>query len=133
MSLIIKFRVWDIARNAYLLEESPNSWFSPLDGRVKHDFWEVFNRPNRFVLEQFTGILDVDGKEIYANDIVSPVVKENIFDKEVVSWLEGTTGFYPFGSQFEWVKYFTNKPATKWKIIGNINQNSDMFLPHGPI
>lgn len=124
----IKFRAWDIiAKRYFFLNDSLSSI----------PYYELFchtpdNRP--YKLEQFTGLLDRLGKEIYEGDIVYD--EEFDYKSEVVFgkigydgvW-NGLTGFalanQDYGSFFELDYYFD---PTKLEVVGNVHekQGSDV-------
>ncbi len=56
----IKFRAWDVKSCMYSI---PAHLMNIHTGQIS-------NLPERFILEQSTGVLDVNGKEIYEGDVV---------------------------------------------------------------
>ena len=123
----IKFRAWD---------KLNKNWFNPsntndgagltFDGEIAFCSQSQFGyidpkNKNRFIVQQFTGLLDKNGREIYEGDIVihenpysTSVTKEQgeiIFDKGAF-WLRNESG--------DW--YFDTSPI----VIGNIFENPEL-------
>ncbi|KRL51339.1 hypothetical protein FD48_GL000019 [Lactiplantibacillus paraplantarum DSM 10667] len=87
-----------------------------------------------FKLEQFTGLKDVDGKDIYEGDILatsSMIYGKNITDYLKVECREDYAGFYCgekplFACLGEWdndIKF----PQTYPEIVGDIHRNADLL------
>jgi uncharacterized phage protein (TIGR01671 family) len=91
----IKFRVWDNTRNEFIrlmnprcICESMERILITMDGllfsRIDHDF--LLEDTKRFTLQQFTGVLDAKGKEIYEGDLIKIDAHY-----EGDSWVESST------------------------------------------
>lgn len=92
------------------------------------------------VVEQFTGLVDINGKEIYAGDIVTAYVKNRGGtisygnDKAVVKWIDKKGGFYYVADLIG--RYMADKKpfqvthkinSYKVQVIGNIHENKDLL------
>lgn len=136
---MIKFRAWDKVQNKMLLPDNIEFihgqayWAdASTDGDDKYsNDGEVDGIGALFELEQFTGLTDVNGNEIYEGDILQPVIsytKRNI-DKP----FEVKKGNYVYG---KWIAkdvsskgfgvdgyYFSNE----MRLIGNIHTNPELL------
>ncbi|NIQ92541.1 hypothetical protein GWN42_31275 [candidate division KSB1 bacterium] len=138
----IKFRAWD------LIEEKYYWWFqwmeyliSPHMAGGNHMSFSGSRREDRillthgkantarFVIEQYTGLEDKNGKEIYEGDIVSwynPYSKKTYIG--YVKWDDEWAGFGLFlGSskyceESDWYKIIESV-----EIIGNIHENPELL------
>ena len=131
MNRPIKFRVWDKITNQYLQELGIYYWHIPysLDGEeitgeanlvglselLKHD---------NFVTQQYTGLTDINGKEVYDGDIVNYKIWHGRYDgvsetsQSVVRFQNGA--FYPrfiedINEEDPWYSY----KVYDLKVVGN--------------
>ena len=139
---MIKFRAWDNRSETYLY--NVQNAYDTLSGTVTYDdgedaeydescFGDFLNN-NRYDIEQYTGLADVNGKEIYEGDIVkvwsdmseltteptvNEIVSENLFGrpgvflKPVRAHLIEPCLYDSWGNQFE--------------VIGNVHENPELL------
>lgn len=120
----IKWRAWDCQNKEYfkptyeayknrleelLLMPCGDLCMRTMDGTAHESTFQ-----NRFIVEQFTGLVDKNGKEIYEGDIVK--CREVGYDEEVVAFTYG--GFYPF-CIMGWELTVDNDAC---EVIGNIHE-----------
>jgi len=105
----IKFRVWD---SVYL------NWKNPED----YTYTELF-LDDKYIVQQFTGMIDEDGKDIYEGDIIFCKV------------------YYGIENRIGIVDYFASSFIVDWrnqiddpldeipdiKVIGNIFENPELL------
>ena len=118
----LKFRVWIERYKKYM----PISLidFEPISGKIVSievvatgGDWAKFY-PEEVVLEQYTGLKDKNGKEIYEGDVLESTWNG---DKAVVVWndIEG-----------EWEHYADFNTHSKYSgsvVIGNIHENGELL------
>ena len=118
---MIKFRAWDKENESYLYDvqdtyDTNESCFG--------DF--LFDN-ERYAVEQFTGLTDVNGKDVYEGDIVQPIMLYT--DRNISEPFEVKKGNYVYG---KWIAkgvsskgfgvndyYFSNEI----KVSGNAHTN----------
>lgn len=114
----IKFRIWDIRRKEWALN-GLNITF-PI-GMLSKSAIE-----HGFVLMQYTGLKDKNGKEIYEGDIVSDGIME-----QVVFWDQYKCAFrlYKPNSVFNPAPRYDllQSGVSRIEIIGNIYENENLI------
>lgn len=160
MSRVIKFRIWEEAARSYLTatyDPSPNSGHATMN-----HYWSFWQSPESgdmigftspclevvrgnvvetggcaFVLEQFTGLFDKNGKEIYEGDIVSGMVNErdHTFRSNLEVWWQGTSWvFGRYKSDYgggewghQWISMWHVMRKEETEVIGNIHENPELL------
>ena len=113
----IKFRAWSIQNKEMFVPKNLMLFEGRFNGISFGEKIEEKVGPGRFVLMQYTGLLDRLGREIYEGDIV----KHGTWKNEV-TWVE--CGFAPFGfSVFGDEGY----EAEQCEIIGNIYEDGHLL------
>ena len=122
----IKFRCWDKGRNCWLNE------MDTYQQVVNQARWNP-EAGEYYVLMQYTGLHDKNGKLIYEGDIVKykiPVHYDEQEKKEVIKKVRYTGGaFFPVLFMEYEFHDFDDKPLTitDVEIIGNIYENPELL------
>ena len=135
--MVPKFRAWDKKTKEYFhICELWNSGANPECFNF-YGWTDNFGGKGRLkdiAIEQYTGIQDANGKEIYEGDILATSSKiggELIADYLKVDWREDYAGFFCgetplYACLSEWdndIKY----PQTFPEIVGNVHENPELL------
>lgn len=114
---IIKYRVWDIQFKRYL--SGPTEY-------------RLINLPESYIFQEFTGVLDKNGEEIYIGDILSfHFPGHRKYENAEVIWSEEYLTYlvkFHFGKEY-WSKYLSDSVNSnqEFSVIGNIFQDSGLL------
>ena len=113
MSREIKFRAWDKRGKKYL-NNAQNIWMN------NTCFGDLLASPN-FEIEQYTGLKDANGDEIYENDLVSldpdDTPYQVIFDE----------GKFELSNDYLGLVYDLGEEYMDCEIIGNVHTNPELL------
>lgn len=124
-----KFRVWDIERECYL-DETELAGITP-DGKyilyIEEEEISKLEIEGGYILEQYTGLKDKNGKEIYEGDIVKIHNTTARLPYEYIT--DGTPIYYEHGAfRFNAGKGENLIPDEMFmEVIGNIHENADLL------
>lgn len=140
MSREIKFRAWDKDEKR-MLEVYRIGFDGPIDGAQVYCYLddrgakgskECFYDGDGLTLEQFTGLKDENGKDIYEGDILA--WHSNIYRKQ--DWI-GLVKYRGAGfvvqessrsfSTPDWLETACNKDANIIEVVGNIHENPELL------
>ena len=122
----LKFRVWSERQKTYDYKFPYNymgDFYVSTGGKLFSDFGNSVApevKQDDFIIEQYTGLKDENGKDIYEGDIVSVRNKnrKNEYDIGVVEF-----GKAAFRCPFLLGKYHSGQV----EVIGNIHENPDLL------
>lgn len=130
----IKFRAWDKENNKFFeptyeaykgkLEELILLQGGDICMRTINEFIHQSCFPDRFITEQFTGLIDKNSKEIYEGDIIKD--EDELFMDGKVHFDSGAFGVF-LCYDFEFILL---KDIIYLEVIGNIHQNPELCATH---
>jgi len=118
----IKFRAWN--KNTGKYEYTELDYYFVIDQRIK-----------AYEYEQYTGLTDKNGKEIYEGDIVKCYSRRKLIGEYQVIWNEDCGGFEceslkPLvdggDRMLRDVRVF-NEISIQFRVVGNIHENPELL------
>ena len=123
MSREIKFRAWDIKEKRW----AAHRIMPVLKGLIERlTLKDCLPISGRLIIEQYTGLKDRHGTEIYEGDVVLDYYDGD--DAFIVKWDEDTASFILTGTDNIAAVSFDNFfPNEDLEIIGNIHENPELL------
>jgi len=120
MNREIKFRAWDEENKSFVYQGSSRN----VDA---HSFWKWVAYDSTQEVQQFTGLLDKNGKEIYEGDVVAGYKcrYEVVYGSGAFMWGEDFLGYNVEGDYDCHVEILPIGCETL-EIIGNIYENPEL-------
>lgn len=126
MSREIKFRIWSYEDKQYRTDCNLTQIFNSMTGTPATVYSD---EGDRFDIEQYTGLKDKNGKEIYEGDLIRvsndefQIPSEDKTDGAEVIYSEFETGFV---YKTWYGRVYVGRHDTSVEVIGNIHENPEL-------
>jgi uncharacterized phage protein (TIGR01671 family) len=128
-----KFRAWDkdenrmhqdvdVLRNGQIIYFEVDEYGEPTHWHNNYDYNFEKKFSHTYIVMQYTGLKDKNGKEIYEGDIVS-----GGYDLYKVEFFEGAYSLIQGQEIIEFAEFINMSQVIELEVIGNIYENPDLL------
>ena len=116
----LKFRVWEEREKeydtwSYILDDSGNLFRNAYGALIECD-------KKDYIIEQYTGLKDKNGKKIYEGDIVRYAIRPS--RTTVVEWWSGEEEYYPCCTTSGFSLPYSEDG---YEVIGNVHEDHELL------
>lgn len=127
----LKFRAWNTVRNCWTSRvELDGGWGKPMfiHGEIENDGGY---QTDNTIIEQYTGLKDKNGKEIYEGDILGGIYERGYIaycDKcKQFQYIDADMGCMRCLGEVCWLDMVGSEREGDLEVIGNIHENQDLL------
>lgn len=125
----LKFRAWVGSDNTDRVDEEMHYEYGPclLDGKYADvsGYGDIYGTYEEVPVEQYTGLKDKNGREIYEGDIVGDI--EGIHELAICVWDDSNAEFDFVCVDGKCTKDNVKSWLEMYEIIGNIHENKELL------
>lgn len=122
-----RFRAWDKKNKNFIFDiedENKRDWEITELEQCRY-FGEYLCMPERYIVEQCTGLKDKSGRLIYEGDIVNILCE--VEEQGVLEWASEEAQFVIRAERAGFVADFDNYNGIDLEVIGNIHENPELL------
>lgn len=115
----LEFRAWWKDTKRFL---DCDEWYMTCSGAKYLHYAVMPYKDDNFIIEQYTGLKDKNGKKIYEGDIVRYAIRPS--RTTVVEWWSGEEEYYPCCTTSGFSLPYSEDG---YEVIGNIHENPELL------
>ena len=127
MNRLIKFRVWDNYHKFFL--SSGGEEYGEMDNYhynlgLYHNLSDILSNKDRFIVQQFTGLCDSEGTEIYEGDLITSFRRLILVEYQAPEYVFRYKHYF---DDNDWVWLFHDWGYFRGVVSGNILENKNIY------